>query len=142
MANAWRQEHIFFPPAGQPTEEEESNKSLQRADGQVTENVIEMENLTTALYQRLYTSEGVHDMVQVLDTVPTKVTQTMTEMLNAPYSQKEVKTALFQMCPTKAPGPDGFMGIFYCGTWTIIKNDIIVVLLKVYVRWQRFCVSQ
>ena len=80
-------------------------KSLQREDGHLTDNVHEMESLTTSFYQQLYTSEGVHDMAQVLDTVPTKVTQDMNDMVNAPYSQKEVKTALFQMFPTKAPGP-------------------------------------
>jgi len=80
-------------------------KSLQKEDGQATENVPEMESLTTSFYQQLYTSEGVHDMAQVLDTVPTKVTQGMNDLLNAPYSQKEVKTPSFRCSPQKHRGP-------------------------------------
>ena len=72
-----------------------------------------MENMTKAFYQNLYTSEGVHDMEQVLDIVPTKVTPAMNDMLNAPYTHKEVRTTLFQMYPMKAPGPDGYPSHFF-----------------------------
>ena len=79
----------------------------------MTDNKEEMEALTTDFYTNLYTSEGVQNMEQVLDTVPTKVTPAMNDVLNAPYSQKEVKEALFQMFPIKAPGPDGFPAHFF-----------------------------
>ena len=74
----------------------------------MTDNPMEMGNMTNVFYQQLYTSEGVQDMDQVLDTV-----QDMNDMLNAPYSQKEVKTTLFQMYPVKAPGPDGYPAHFF-----------------------------
>jgi hypothetical protein len=45
-----------------------------------------METMATAFYKDLYTSEGVHDMDQVLETVPVKVTAAMNETLNAPYN--------------------------------------------------------
>lgn len=88
-------------------------KALQRADGQLTEDRREMEELTTDFYKNLYTSEGVQDMDRVLNTVPTKVTPAMNDLLNAPYTHEEVKQALFQMFPTKAPGPDGFPAHFF-----------------------------
>ena len=52
-------------------------------------------------------------MEAVLNCVPTKVTAEMNELLVAPYKEEEVKTALFQMFPTKAPGPDGFPAHFF-----------------------------
>ncbi|XP_073357859.1 uncharacterized protein [Aegilops tauschii subsp. strangulata] len=61
-------------------------KMLQRPDGQMTENLTEMEALATSFYEDLYTSEGVSNMNEVLDTVPCKVTQAMNDILNAPYS--------------------------------------------------------
>ncbi|EMS58566.1 hypothetical protein TRIUR3_19711 [Triticum urartu] len=37
----------------------------------------------------------------------------------APYKEDEVKKALFQMFPTKAPGPDGFPAHFFQRHWDI-----------------------
>ena len=82
-------------------------------DGQLIEDTTEMEAMTNSFYKELYTSEGVENMHQVLDTVPCKVTSEMNEMLNAPYSHSEVKTALFQMFLTKSPGLDGFPTHFF-----------------------------
>ena len=42
-----------------------------------------------------------------------KVTQDMKSMLEQPFTAEEVSNALSQMCPTKAPGPDGFPTVFF-----------------------------
>jgi hypothetical protein len=47
-------------------------------------------------------------MRDVLQAVPNKVCADMNRQLDAPFDTKEVKTALFRMYPTKAPGPDGY----------------------------------
>ncbi|XP_020153203.1 uncharacterized protein [Aegilops tauschii subsp. strangulata] len=70
-------------------------------------------------------------MEQVLATVPRKVTPDMNLALNAPYSQEEVKNALFQMFPTKAPGPDGFPAHFFQRHWEICKDEVTNVVLKI-----------
>jgi hypothetical protein len=43
-------------------------------------------------------------MEEVLNTVPVKVCASMNAMLDAPFDTAEVKTTLFEMHPTKAPG--------------------------------------
>ena len=43
-------------------------------------------------------------MDEVLTHMPRKVSEEMNAMLNVDYTKEEVKTALFQMFPTKAPG--------------------------------------
>ena len=88
---------------------------MKRPDGQVTENAEEMGDMVSDFYKTLYRSKGVTDIERVLDTVPTKVTAAMNEGLMAPFDQEEVKTALFQMFPTKAPGPDGMPAHFFSG---------------------------
>ncbi|XP_071679953.1 uncharacterized protein [Lolium perenne] len=80
--------------------------SLRRSDGETTDYPLEMANITNDFYRDLYRSEGTKDMEVVLDTVPRRVTCEMNEGLISTITTGEVKEALFQMFPTKAPGPD------------------------------------
>lgn len=58
----------------------------------------------------------------VLDIVPQKVIPSMKASLPEPYTHEEVKNALFQMCPMKAPGPDGFRTKFFQCHWDICSD--------------------
>ncbi|XP_073360389.1 uncharacterized protein [Aegilops tauschii subsp. strangulata] len=91
--------------------------SLARSDGQLTDDAAELEAMKTQFYTNLYTSEGVSNMEEVLDSVPRKVTDDMRAMLDAKYTEEEVKTALYQMFPMKSPGPDGFTAHFFQRHW-------------------------
>jgi hypothetical protein len=41
-------------------------------------------------------------------------------------SEEEIWSTIKSLHPDKAPGPDGFMGIFYRAAWQIIKVDFMV----------------
>jgi hypothetical protein len=86
---------------------------LVKEDGTVYDSMPELERHTVEFFNNLYTSEGTIGIEEVLSHVPCKVTTEMNLSLNEPYSAKEVKEALFQMCPTKAPGPDGYPAHFF-----------------------------
>ena len=53
----------------------------------------------------------------------------MKEELSRPYSVEEVKVVLFQMGPTKVPGPDGMNALFYQKFWHIVGNDVSSAVL-------------
>jgi hypothetical protein len=106
-------------------------KALTRSDWQVVEDNSEMQSLASDFYKDLYTSDGVTNMDQVLDHVPRKVTPAVNSILDAPFSQEEVKKALFQMFPTKAPGPDGFPAHFFQRHWDICGEDITRAVLDI-----------
>ena len=88
-------------------------KSVERPDGSVINDQAEMAALTNDFYKKMFRSEGTTSMDTVLNFVPVKVTHAMNEGITAPNTGDEVKTALFQMFPTKAPGPDGYPAHFF-----------------------------
>jgi hypothetical protein len=45
--------------------------------------------------------------------------------LTAPFTEEEVRKAIFEMKHNKAPGPDGFLAEFYQTFWDIIKVDLL-----------------
>ena len=63
--------------------------------------------------------------------VPARVTPAMNEELCAPYTSNEVKAALFQMFPTKAPGPDGFPAPFCQRHWSLCGEEITRAVLRI-----------
>jgi hypothetical protein len=60
----------------------------------------------------------------ILSIITPKITEEDNGRLVAPITKEELKAALFQMHPHKAPGPDGFNPVFYQHFWDMCGNDI------------------
>ncbi len=52
--------------------------------------------------------------------------------LHLPFSQAEIRGAVFSSAPDRAPGPDGFPLLFYQRYWGLIREDV----LEVFARFQ------
>jgi hypothetical protein len=53
------------------------------------------------------------------------VSEEENEVLVAPFSEEEVKLAVFNMEHNKAPGPDDFPTEFYQFFWEVVKADLM-----------------
>lgn len=49
----------------------------------------------------------------------------MTQRLIRDPKEEEIATAAKQLGPLKAPGPDGFQGVFYHNFWPIVKEVVV-----------------
>ena len=64
-------------------------------------------------YQQLFTSSEPMNLDEILEQIPTMVTEEMNSELLKEFIAEEVESALKQMAPLKSPGPDGMPSLFY-----------------------------
>lgn len=76
---------------------------LVRDDGSLCDTQGQIKGLVQQFYEKLFTSEHCDAADVVLDAIPQKITPEMNEDLSKPYTNEEIKAALFLMGPTKAP---------------------------------------
>ena len=87
--------------------------------------------VAVSYFKNLYTTSYLTCILEVLDTIPTKVIADMNQFLIQEFTREEVKAALKQMHPTKALSPDGMSAIFLPKYWGIVDNDVICMFLNV-----------
>ena len=68
-------------------------------------------------------------MEECLNAVSYKMSPNMINVLSSEFSVDEVKMALFQIGPTKAPRPDDMNAHFYKNFWHIVGTDVTHVVL-------------
>ena len=68
-------------------------------------------------FENIYTTAFPTWVKDVVEAIPTKVTEDMDESLTRVFTREEVATTFKQIHPTKAPGPDGMSAIFYQKYW-------------------------
>nr|XP_011468563.1 PREDICTED: uncharacterized protein LOC105352685 [Fragaria vesca subsp. vesca] len=80
---------------------------------------------------RMFTVEDVdmEAMNSTFATIEPCVTREMNEQLCSSYSQDEIRSALFQMYPTKSSGPDGMPPLFFQHYWDTIGEDVTVAVI-------------
>ena len=76
-------------------------------------NQTDLERIAVAYFQEMFTSVSTGSFSQVIHHVHEVVTPEMNNMLLEEFTQEEVKKALFQMNPTKAPGLDGMNSFIF-----------------------------
>lgn len=48
--------------------------------------------------------------------------------LEEPFTEEEVQQVIMRMPGEKAPGPDGYIGVFYKTAWSVIKDDLLAAI--------------
>ncbi|XP_019190293.1 PREDICTED: uncharacterized protein LOC109184710 [Ipomoea nil] len=65
----------------------------------------------------------------LFDRVRERVTNEMKISLSQPFTMADVKSALFDMKPEMAPGPDGMSPAFFLHFWPVLGHDLTMFIL-------------
>lgn len=92
-----------------------------------------MEATITRYFSNLFSSQNpsIEDIAGISSMVPNGVTQDMNNYLDTPFTKEEIKKALFDLHPSKAPGPDGYTALFFQNVWDVIGEKVTKAALDV-----------
>lgn len=109
-----------------------SIKGLQTSDGSWVTKEKDMVNIALEHIKGVFKSSrnGPINLNFQMSHIEGSLSVESLSILNHDFSASEVREAIFQMFPTKAPGPDGFSAIFYQKLWNIVGVDITRATLK------------
>ena len=88
-----------------------------------------VEEVVVAYYKELFTISQPTKFSDLLYAVQPKVTNSMNQMLTRDFNAGEVKLALKQMHPLKAPGSDGMTPLLFQHFWLICDEVVTTTVL-------------
>ncbi|XP_065619755.1 uncharacterized protein LOC136063373 [Quercus suber] len=86
-------------------------EGIKNANGVWVEEVDDVADVAFDYFMNIFKVGTCDRMEECLNAVNRKMTKDMLEVLSRLYNNEEVKAALFQMGPTKAPRPDRFTSL-------------------------------
>ncbi|PKA63611.1 hypothetical protein AXF42_Ash005506 [Apostasia shenzhenica] len=104
---------------------------LKDDNGKTFNDSLSMQELTVDYFKKLLSSEAPQNMEHITSRVQKHLTQEAMDSLQAQFNKEEIMKALFQIHPTKAPGPDGFHSLFYQKFWDLIEDEVSKFALSV-----------
>jgi hypothetical protein len=91
-----------------------------------------MENLARDYFRVLFTRDDDIQPHIIVDHIEECIDQAANDQLCAPFTEKEISDALFQIGPLKAPGPDGFPARFLQRNWDILRQDVVAAVQRFF----------
>ena len=82
-------------------------------------------------FSNLFTTGPAGDYSPCTQLIVSRVNAAMNSELLQVFTAEEIKVALFQMAPFKAPGPDGLNAYFFQKNWSTMGEEVCGVLLGI-----------
>ncbi|XP_058725646.1 uncharacterized protein LOC131596933 [Vicia villosa] len=89
------------------------------------------EKILLEYFEGNFSSSNPSEISSVCSVTQKRLSKTQKEWCAKPFSPEEVKIALFQMNPSKAPGPDGLNTCFFQKYWNIVGKDVVSAALDI-----------
>ena len=106
-------------------------EGLHDSNGVWCTNSGEIAAITEAYDKGLFIASTELNMEDVLTSMDSVVTEEMARSLTCSNTEEEVRAALFQMHPSKSPGPDGMSPFFFQKFWHVVGQDVTAAVFSV-----------
>ncbi|KAH9769616.1 reverse transcriptase domain-containing protein [Citrus sinensis] len=123
----------FFHAKASARKRKNKIMGLEDEDGVWKEEAEEVERLLCDYFANIFstTNPSQTQLETAVAELPKRVTEEMNCFLDQQFTAEEVAEALAQMCPTKAPGPDGLPAAFYQKHWSSVKEGVTTTCLHI-----------
>ncbi|GKV08912.1 hypothetical protein SLEP1_g20481 [Rubroshorea leprosula] len=105
-------------------------QKLLTDQGEWTTNLAELRGLVTGYFAQIFESTRPSNIDVVTSCLCPRVGVRENSYLLHDFTEEELVKALFQMHPSKAPGPDGLTPLFFQKFWSTVKKDVITPCLQ------------
>ncbi|KAL4332119.1 hypothetical protein GQ457_07G022500 [Hibiscus cannabinus] len=105
---------------------------LKTRDGRWIEDESEIALCMEDHYKKLFAKDPSLNFSFISECIPMSIFEEMNRGLSKDVSIEEIKEAVFNMGALKAPGPDGYPGIFYQSFWDIIQEDVVNLVFEFF----------
>ncbi|KAM1398237.1 hypothetical protein ACFX2I_015708 [Malus domestica] len=108
-------------------------RGLEAGDGTWCTDATQINSIAVDYFTSLFTMDRPLQFGEILQCVPTRVGEVDNAMLVAPVTDGEIEAAIYQMHPTKSPGPDGFNAGFYHHHWETVGAVVLGMVKSFFV---------
>ena len=91
----------------------------------------QVEDIAVNYFRNMFATSYPTRIAETLTTEDKVVSVESNQRLLQPYTSDEVRVALFQMHPSKAPGSDGMSSFFFQKYWHIVGDSVSTAVLSV-----------
>ncbi|GKA89233.1 reverse transcriptase [Tanacetum coccineum] len=105
---------------------------LKNGQGEWVDNPTDLNHLILEHFKEIYSSSRSRDFTSVLEVITPVVNESMSLRLESPILQSHIEKAVNNMGAHKAPGEDGFSGIFFQKYWHIVGTSVINVVKQFF----------
>ena len=104
-------------------------QGVQNSRGVWVDRIEDVAEVAVQYFENLFSSGTCDRVEDCLNAVKHRLSSDMLNILSEEFSADEVKTVLFQIGPTKAPGLNGMNALFYQKFWHIVGTNITNAVL-------------
>ena len=104
--------------------------------GESVSDQEELKGIAVDFYKNLFTKEDLTPTAIPLPNRFQNVCSSQASNMAKLVDKEEVRIALFDVGPYKAPGTDGFQAVFFQHQWNLVDNLVVNFIVE---EWSRIC---